>query len=280
MFIYIVIGMIGILGGIGIQYIINYYINSYNLKSSKTNISYPVKHFTPCLNGILWVILFYKFGVGASFLVNGLLIALLIGIGMIDHYTYRIPSTLNTSILLLGIYKLFSNPAQKTTQLLGFISMTAFGLLIYLITKTKGIGGGDIKLISSLGLILGTALTLQTLFIGCILASVYYILKSSVIKHLKTKHLEIKHQKSKHLKFKTSFPNKSPENPNLQITPCQRFPDTPTNTNQLFLNKHSNTTQTKIHHIPSHISQTKTVPLGPFLSAGAIISTILENILF
>ena len=61
--------------------------------------------------------------------------------------------------------------------LIGFFLVSGMLLLLYIVTKRKAIGGGDIKLMAAAGLLLGWKLVILAFFIGCILGSVIHIIR-------------------------------------------------------------------------------------------------------
>ena len=61
--------------------------------------------------------------------------------------------------------------------LIGFFLVSGMLLLLYIVTKGKAIGGGDIKLMAAAGLLLGWKLVILAFFIGCILGSVIHIIR-------------------------------------------------------------------------------------------------------
>ena len=65
---------------------------------------------------------------------------------------------------------------------IGFFAVSVPLLLIYLISKGKGIGGGDIKLMAAAGLLLGWKLILLALIAGCLYGSVIHIIRMKVSK--------------------------------------------------------------------------------------------------
>ena len=50
-----------------------------------------------------------------------------------------------------------------------------FLLLIFLVTKGRGIGFGDVKLMAAAGLLLGWKLIILSLGLGCVLGSIIHI---------------------------------------------------------------------------------------------------------
>ena len=54
--------------------------------------------------------------------------------------------------------------------------------LLYIITKGRGIGGGDIKLMAAGGLLLGWQCTILAFLVGCIIGSVIHVLRMRITK--------------------------------------------------------------------------------------------------
>ena len=60
--------------------------------------------------------------------------------------------------------------------------ISLFLLLCYLVTKGRGIGGGDVKLMAAAGLCVGWQNIVFALFAGCIIGSVIQCIKMAVTK--------------------------------------------------------------------------------------------------
>ena len=65
---------------------------------------------------------------------------------------------------------------------IGFFAVSVPLLLIYIISKGRGIGGGDVKLMAAAGLLLGWKLILLALIAGCFYGSVIHIIRMKVSK--------------------------------------------------------------------------------------------------
>jgi len=118
----------------------------------KISPQYPLVEF---INGLFYVWVFYIHGVTVESVLFALLTSSLIVLSIIDFRTYEIPVGINIVILILGVLRVILDYKHVTDYLLGFISVSGFLLLLYLITKGRGIGGGDIKLMAGVGLLLG-----------------------------------------------------------------------------------------------------------------------------
>lgn len=139
---------------------------------------YPI---VEALNGIMWVLTFIICGWSVDSILICLVISALIVLSVIDWRTYEIPFGINVCIFLLGVVRLVYKCIKAGTRatlpeyIIGFFAVSLFLFLIFLITKGKGIGGGDIKLMAASGLFLGWKLSLLSLIFGCFFGSVIHI---------------------------------------------------------------------------------------------------------
>jgi len=106
----------------------------------------------------------------ACFLISALLV-----LSVIDWRTYEIPLGINLFIAVLGVINLLVHRDQWHVHALGFFCVSVFLLLLYWLTKGKGIGGGDIKLMAAAGLFLGWRLVIVAFLFGCLYACVIHI---------------------------------------------------------------------------------------------------------
>ena len=65
---------------------------------------------------------------------------------------------------------------------IGFFAVSVPLLIIYIVSKGRGIGGGDVKLMAAAGLVLGWKLILLALIAGCLYGSVIHIIRMKVSK--------------------------------------------------------------------------------------------------
>lgn len=126
------------------------------------------------LNGAAWVFIYLRFGFTYECLLFCLCTSVLIVISTIDFKTFEIPAGCNFAILILGIARLAGDLAHWSTYVIGFFTVSTFFYLIYIATKGRGIGGGDIKLMAAAGLLLGWQQILLAMVLGCILGAVIH----------------------------------------------------------------------------------------------------------
>lgn len=116
-------------------------------------------------------------------IINGLLYASMAAvvavIGIIDYRTCKIPPWTTGLVGIIGLIYNVLNPSVRAEGVLGFFSVSAFLCLVYILTKGKGIGGGDIKLMAVSGLILGWQKNILAFFVGCVLALAAFLCRKT-----------------------------------------------------------------------------------------------------
>ncbi len=145
----------------------------------KISIQYPM---IEALNGILYVLVFYCIGVSYLSVIYCLVLSALIVLSIIDLRTNTIPFGINIFIFLTGIVRLAMDYRNFYHYIIGFFAVSSFLYLIYLVTKGKGIGGGDIKLMAAAGLLLGWKLIILAFFLGCIYGSIIHPIRMRFFK--------------------------------------------------------------------------------------------------
>lgn len=151
---------------------------------AKISIQYPVIEL---LNGLLYCLIFAMLGLDLKSVLTMALSSALIVITVIDWRTYEIPFGLNVFIAVLGIIatteKLLNRDfSGALDNVIGAVSVSGFLLLLYIITKGRGIGGGDIKLMATAGLFLGWKNCILAFVIGCVLGSIIHLIRMRVSK--------------------------------------------------------------------------------------------------
>lgn len=135
---------------------------------------YPIVEL---LNGILYLFTYYYFGLTLEFAFYGFMASTLIVICLIDYYKQIIPDETVLLILIITvIYKttaffLYKTPINFKDSALGFLTGGLLFLAIALFSKGS-MGGGDIKLIAVLGIILGLKKTILNILLSFIIGAV------------------------------------------------------------------------------------------------------------
>lgn len=137
----------------------------------KISIRYPL---IESLNGILYLLVYLKFGMSLMTLEYLILVSLLIVIGMIDYDSQFV---FTSTTILGGIIAVIFIIAQGliyhtdiTNLILG--GALGFGIIGTIVFLTKGMGTGDIEIAAVCGLFLGIKGILLGLFLAIILGGV------------------------------------------------------------------------------------------------------------
>lgn len=140
----------------------------------KISVQYPL---IEALNGVLWTLLYIRFGLVWPLLVYMALVSLLIVISAIDLKHMEIPDGLIVAGLVLGAAQLLSSVFTPYfdvwhSYLIGFVAgglpLLLIALFCLYVLKKDAMGGGDIKLMAFAGLVIGWKLTIMAYVIGII----------------------------------------------------------------------------------------------------------------
>jgi len=150
---------------------------------TKLSIQYPLVEFSNGLGyAIIVLVRGYSLTPGYDSVIYNIATVLfclctsaLIVISVIDWRTYEIPVALNAFIGILGFIRLLTDYKHWYNYLIGFVCVSGFLFLLFIITKGRGIGGGDIKLMAAAGLLLGWKYIILALGVGCVLGSIIHI---------------------------------------------------------------------------------------------------------
>lgn len=141
---------------------------------AEISVQYPL---IEGLNGILYVIVFLRFGISIETLLYCLLASALVVLSVIDFRTFEIPLGINVFIGVLGLVRILSDIGSWAEYVIGFFAVSAFLYVLFWLTKEQGIGGGDIKLMAASGLLLGWQCNILAFLLGCIIGSVCHLMR-------------------------------------------------------------------------------------------------------
>ncbi len=131
---------------------------------------YPIVEL---VSGLMFVGILMSGQIGLIWLLAAMALLLL---SLIDLRLYIIPDQINLFLALLGVGILvdkgISSSAIWQGHLLGFFVGAAFFGLIILITKGKGMGMGDLKLVAALGFLFGWPKILLIIIAAFVLGSI------------------------------------------------------------------------------------------------------------
>jgi len=161
--------------------ILSYFILRGRCRSCRTKFSI-IHPIIEALNGILYVLVFFCNGINYLSVIYCLVISALIVLSVIDLRTNNIPFGINIFIFVMGLIRLALDYHHFYNYLIGFAVVSGFLYLLYILTRGKAMGGGDIKLMAAAGLVLGWQLILLAFFLGCIYGSIIHPLRMKLFK--------------------------------------------------------------------------------------------------
>jgi len=124
------------------------------------------------LTGLIFVLVVYKYGFTLQALFYCLFSAALIVVAFIDFDHFLIPNGLVLGILIIGIgFHIFIIPFNTFNALLASLGAGAFFLILQTLSR-GGMGGGDVKLVTVLGLWLGWPDIALAIFLGSLIGSI------------------------------------------------------------------------------------------------------------
>lgn len=138
------------------------------------SVQYPL---IEAANGILWLLIIFLRGLNVEGILYCLLASALLVLSIIDFRTYEIPFGINVFIAVLGLVRLFTDLKHWYLYVIGFCLVSGIFLFVLWVTKGKGIGGGDVKLMAAAGLLLGAPKIFLAMLIGCLIAVVVHPLR-------------------------------------------------------------------------------------------------------
>lgn len=141
------------------------------------SVQYPL---IEAANGLLWIVSFACFGFTWDMVLACFLFSALLTLSVIDFRTYEIPFGINVFIGVLGFVRLVLDYENRVSYIIGFFAVSVFLLILFLATKGRGIGGGDVKLMAAAGLFLGWKLVILAFILGCFYGSVIHIIRMRI----------------------------------------------------------------------------------------------------
>ena len=144
---------------------------------SKISLQYPV---IESLNGILYVVICLVNGMNLFSLIYCLMTSALLTLSLLDWRTYEIPPGINGFLFILGVTAAVLDRGNLLSHLVGMVCVSGFLGILYLISRGRAIGGGDIKLMFACGLILGWKQIILAFLLGCIIGSVIHLIRIRV----------------------------------------------------------------------------------------------------
>lgn len=139
---------------------------------SRISPQYPL---IEAANGVLWCLAFSRFGLAPDFLLASLLCSALLMLSVVDARTREIPPGANVFLFALGALRALLHFSDWTQYAIGLFAVSVPLLLVYLLSKGRAIGGGDIKLMAACGLFLGWKQIVFAFFLACVLGTLVHL---------------------------------------------------------------------------------------------------------
>ena len=144
---------------------------------SKENFIIAICH------GLAWVIVGLVVGMNVTFVLYSITTSMLITLSIIDWLSYEIPPQFNIVILVLGFIAMALDLKHWYVYIIGAFAVSGLFFIMALASKGRAMGGGDIKLMFALGMLLGWQKILLVMFVGALLGSVIHITIMKVTKN-------------------------------------------------------------------------------------------------
>ncbi|MCE5221054.1 MAG: prepilin peptidase [Clostridium sp.] len=143
--------------------------------NEKISIRYP---FIESLNGILYLIIYLKFGLTLIALKYCILVSILIVIGLIDYDTQFVYTSTTIFGGIVGVVFIIVQAAMYKNEVLDLIlgAVIGFGIIGLIVFLTRGMGEGDIEIATVCGLFLGVKGILLGLFLAIIIGGIIGII--------------------------------------------------------------------------------------------------------
>lgn len=146
--------------------------------SSKISIRYPL---IEALNGILYLLLYLQFGLTIKTISSWFLVSLLIVVSLIDidttdvYFATSLTGYIGVTIFIVASYFLGLDK-NYLNNIYGALLGGGFILLIYLVTRGRGMGLGDVEICAYCGAFLGLKLTVVMLFFSVVFGGIIGVL--------------------------------------------------------------------------------------------------------
>lgn len=159
--------------------VFSYIVLGGRCRKCKTHLSvqYPLVEL---LNGFMYMLIYWIYGISIETLLYALMFSALLALSIIDFRTFEIPFGFNVFIFCLGIIRVITDFTHWSDYVIGFFAVSSFIYLLIFLTKGKGMGDGDGKLMAAVGLLIGWKLVILSFFLGCLFGSILHIARMKI----------------------------------------------------------------------------------------------------
>ena len=129
------------------------------------------------VNAMLYagIICLQEFGIRS--MLYCIVVTMLLVLAVIDWKICEIPNGLIVWLMLAAVVQTVADWPDIREHLTGFVLMGIPLTILFYLTKGKSLGGGDVKLMAVIGLLMGWEDALMSLFVGCILALGFQVVR-------------------------------------------------------------------------------------------------------
>ncbi len=131
-------------------------------------------------NGVLWLLVSIVKGISVDSLLYALLFSALLTLSVIDFRTYEIPAGINIFILTLGLIMTVLHYTDWLDHVIGFLAVSIPLYILIVATDGRAMGGGDMKLMATAGLLIGWKLIILAFALGCIIGAPIHVLRMKI----------------------------------------------------------------------------------------------------
>jgi prepilin signal peptidase PulO-like enzyme (type II secretory pathway) len=146
----------------------------------------PVYPFVEIINGLMYFIIYNLSADLMSASLTALLFSALFAVFIIDYKYMIIPNELTVFILILAVVSVLLKRRDLADSFFGLLAGSGTLYLMAAVSqallKKPGMGGGDIKLMSVCGLLLGVVNTFLALFLASVLTLMFLVLTGGLNK--------------------------------------------------------------------------------------------------
>lgn len=132
------------------------------------------KYIFYIVSALLVLLFSYRYGLNIMTVLYLSVLTILLNISFIDYKHEIIPNKLVLPIFIIAVINVLINVTLYKSLLLGGLFAFIFCLIIY---KFSNFGGGDVKLLISLSLLIGFTNTILLFLISFLLGSIYGIVQ-------------------------------------------------------------------------------------------------------
>ncbi len=125
-------------------------------------------------------VMLYEYGLSVKAFTFAIAIVLLLSLSLVDLAIFEIPPEYNIVLAVLGVVLVIAEPGKWLEHLIGAVCISGLFLLINLASGGRAMGGGDVKLMAALGLLIGWKHIILVMMIGSILGSVIHSIRMKV----------------------------------------------------------------------------------------------------